>query len=440
MSKNYSRRNVIEMGLGSLAGLSLLDLVGCADATATSSTPQGPAALQMFFWGSTTRDKLTRQAITLFQQKYPNITISSQYAGFDTYWNRLNAQIAGGKAPDLIQMDMRYLAHYVRTAQLLDLNQLIYSQTIDLSDYDPALLDSSKANNTVYGIPMGGNYQCMFYDKLLLAKAAVGPFTEDMTWDTFAQYTAEITKSFGNGVYGSSDNSGDIVAFEIWIRQRNKELYNRDGNLAFDVADVTDWFTYWSEMRKSGACVPIDVQTKLDGVAGPQTSTIVNGKAVFNFSFSNLFESYQKAMTHPLAMVTFPKGPTPGMYLKASMLLSISAQSKYPTQAASFIDFINNDEQGVKALGIERGIPGSIQARTLLNPQLSPAEQATAAYNDMVARGNATRVKEVLDPPAAGQVSDALKHAAQDVGFKRKALADGVKAFYAAAQKAVTQS
>src|SRR5882724_10117603 len=117
MKTVYSRRQIMGIGLGSLAGLTLSGLSGCDAPTATTTqslSDQGPASLQMFFWGSATRDKLTRQAINLFHQRYPDTTIGSQYSGNDTYYIKLDKKIASGITPDLIQMDMRYIAQYVR--------------------------------------------------------------------------------------------------------------------------------------------------------------------------------------------------------------------------------------------------------------------------------------------------------------------------------------
>jgi len=434
MSNRYSRRHVIKKGLGSLASLTILGLAGCQAAN-TSGPESMSVALHLIFWGSTTRNKLTEQAINLFQKSHPGTTIASQYSGFDTYWTLLNRLIAAGKTPDLIQMDMRYLSQYVRKGLLLDLTQLIYNQTIDLSDYNPLLLTSSKANNTVYGIPMGGNYQCMHYDKVFLENAGAGPLPENMTWSTFAEYTTELSKALRYKVYGTSDNSGDITSFEMWIRMRGKELYTHDGNLDFELADVVDWYSYWSNLRKANGCLPTSVQINLDNSNTPSDASIIKGKAVFNTLYSNTYEAYQNATPHQLGMTMIPRGSAPGLYLKASMLMSIAAQTKYPTEAASFISSINNDADTVMALGLERGIPGSIQARLLLNSRLTSTQQIMATYVDSVAKSGYTRVKEVLDPPGAGQVSVLLKQVSRDIGFGRTSAIDGAKMFYADAQK-----
>lgn len=434
MSNRCSRRQVMKKGLGSLASLTMLGLVGCQ--TANTSIPISMStALRLIFWGSTTRNKLTAQAINLFQKSHLGTTIASQYSGFDTYWNILNMLISAGKTPDLIQMDMRYLSQYVRKGLLLDLTQLIYDQTIDLSDYNPLLLASSKANNTVYGIPMGGNYQCMHYDKVFLENAGVGPLPENMTWSTFAEYTTELSKALRYSVHGTSDNSGDITSFEMWIRMRGKELYTHDGSLDFELADVGDWYSYWSSLRKANGCLPTDVQINLDNSNTPSDASIIKGKAIFNTLYSNTYEAYQNATTHQLGMTMIPKGSTPGLYLKPSMLMSIAAQTKYPNEAASFISSINNDVDVVTALGLERGIPGSAQALALLSPRLTPTQQTMAMYVDFVSKSGNTRVKEVLDPPGAGQVSMLLKQVSRDIGLGRTSVTHGTKMFYADARK-----
>ncbi len=434
MSATYNRRQVISLGLGGIAGLSLLGLAGCD--TPVASQAGGPIALKMFFWGSATRDKLTRQTIALFHQSQQNITITSSYSGNDVYYTKLNAQIASGNAPDLIQMDMRYIAQYVRKGILLDLSQLIYNQTIDLSDFDPLLLDSSKVNNSLYGIPLGSNYLCMFYDSTQIDKTTLGPLPDNTTWDTFAQYTTELSNALGNGIYGTSDASGNYDVFEIWIRQRGKELYTVDGNLDFEMADVADWYNYWAGLRKTHACPPANLQATLDLSGAPTDSSVIKSKAVFSHLFTNQYEAFQKATTHPLALAILPKGKGPGIFLKASQLLSVSASSKYPNDAASFVNFVTNDPGALETLGFERGFPGAAHARSLLAPRSTQNQKTITTFMDMVANSGVTRQKEVLDPPAAGQIADILLRVSQEIGLGKTSVANGAQEFYAAAQKA----
>ena len=432
-SATYSRRQMIALGLGAALGLA-----GC-DTSATTAMPSAaPTTLSMVFWGSTTRDKLTKQAIGLFHQANPNVTITSQViSDFIVYWTKLNGMIASGKIPDLIQMDMRYVAQYVRERILLDLTPFIYNQTIDLSDFDPLLLDSSKVNNGIYGIPLGGNYQAYIYDKTAIQQTNIGPLPAIVTWDTFREYTTELTKALGNGIYGTMDQSGEITAFEVWIRQRDKELYDQNGKINFDLADVGDWYSYWDIMRKANACLPMSIQSKMDLTGTPIDSSLIKKKTVFVTFYSNVLQPFQAATTHTLGMTPLPIGPTPGMYLKTSQMLSIATTTKDSTDCARFASFLINNAGGVKALGLERGVPGSIKGRALLNPHLDTTQQAIMAYINLVSNSGITRPREVLDPPGAGQVAILLRKVAHDIGFGKVSVSDGAKEFYTSALKAL---
>jgi pectin-derived oligosaccharide transport system substrate-binding protein len=438
MKTMYSRRQVMGIGLGSLAGLTLSGLAGCdTPATTTQFLPsQGPASLQMFFWGSATRDKFTRQAINLFHKRYPDTTIGSQYSGNDTYYIKLDKKIASGNAPDLIQMDMRYIAQYVRRGTLLDLSQLIYNQTINLSDFDPILLTGSKVNNAIYGVPLGSNYQCMYYDRTLIEKAGLGPVPDNMSWATFGAYATELSRALGGTIYGTADGSVNYDNFEIWIRSRGKELYTQQGKLAFELTDVMDWFNFWSNLRKAKGCVPMGMQATMDLTGTPTDSTVIKGKAVFGHLFSNQYEAFQKATTHTLGLVSYPRENAPGLYLKASQLLSIFANTKYQIQSANFCSFVINDPGAVKALGFERGVPGSLQGLSVLKPQFTPTQQTIVAFMNHIASTGGARIKEVLDPPAAGHIADSLLHIGTDIGNGKISPSDGAKQFYTDAQKA----
>jgi multiple sugar transport system substrate-binding protein len=436
MKTTYNRRQVLAMGAGSMAGLSLLGLAACGG---TSTTAGATKHLQLFFWGSTSRDKLTRQAIQAFEKKHSDVKITSQFTAFDAYWNKLSTQIAGGNAPDLIQMDIRYIAEYVKKGLLLDLTSAISKKTIDLSDFDQTLLTGSLVNGKSYGIPLGGNYQALLYDKDLVAKANA-PIPDTFTWDEFATYCTQLSKALG--IPGSGDESTNVTAFEIWVRQRGEDLYTADGGLGFKQQDAADWFDYWSKMRTAKGCVPIE-QAAEALTGGTPTTNLVKGQAVFSLTLSNLLNAFQALMQHKVGIhltPTGPKGTQAGMYLKTSQLMSISSKTQYVDDSTNFVGFLINDPDGIEAIKVERGIPGSAKARALLLPSLSQTDKDTSNYVDATSKSGQARPKTILDPAGAGAVEQALIRAAQSVGFGKTTVANGAKTFFAEAQKALSQS
>jgi oligogalacturonide transport system substrate-binding protein len=52
-----------------------------------------------------------------------------------------------------------------------------------------------------------------------------------------------------------------------------------------------------------------------------------------------------------------PNATDAGLLAKPSMLFSIGRNTKHPEEAAKLINFLLNDPDGIKALGLARGIP-----------------------------------------------------------------------------------
>jgi multiple sugar transport system substrate-binding protein len=437
-TSSYSRRQFCQIGLASVASMTALGLAGCGS-TGTSGSSQS-TTLQLYFWGPASRNQLTKKAIQAYQTAHPNVTIHSAFSDWSSYWDKLNTQIAGGTIPDLIQMDLAYIAQYANQGVIMDLSDLIGRKAIDTTKQDTTLLENSKYNGKLYGIPLGGNYGGLVYDTDLVKEAGVGAPSTTMSYDQFASYTKELSTALkSKGIYGTVDPSGQIMNFEAWIRQLGKNLYTPDGKLGFEVADVAGWFDYWQKMRTSGACVPAQLQASVAGTSGPDSSLIIQGKAVFDVSWSNQFPSFQGLTKHTLALQMLPTGQQPSLYNKPSQLMSISTKSKNPEIAASFTDFIVNNAKGIQALGLDRGIPGNADAMTVLGSSLDTAQKATLSYMEVVEQNKQVRSLTILPPAGSGDVEDALQKVSQSVSFGQLSVSAGAQSFFQKATQALTK-
>ena len=88
------------------------------------------------------RNKNTQAAIDAYIKANPNVKIAPQPGEFASYWDKLATQTAGGQAPDIIQMDMNYIAEYGNRQALLDLAK------VDVSKFTEGTVDSGKINDT----------------------------------------------------------------------------------------------------------------------------------------------------------------------------------------------------------------------------------------------------------------------------------------------------
>lgn len=130
MKPELSRRRVLQVG----AAMGALALAGCGNGQ-SGDEESGNASLQFAWWGSTERHNKTQAALRAFQKEHPGIKVTTQFSGWDGYWEKLATQTAGGNAPDVIQIDYSYIGEYARRGSLLALDSLS-GDVLDLSEFD----------------------------------------------------------------------------------------------------------------------------------------------------------------------------------------------------------------------------------------------------------------------------------------------------------------
>lgn len=380
------------------------------------------ARLRCFWWGNPDRDRRTKALLDAYSKK-TGTQIAAESLGWGDYWTKLGTQTAGGNAPDLIQMDYRYLFEYARRETLLPLDKLL-----PLPDFSPQERDGGKVDGKLYGVNLGSNSKAMVYDTGMLEKVGVKTMDMNWTWDDFARIAGDISKINPGKYWGASDNSRWEQGFEQWLNQRGKMLYTADGKAAFTRDDVAAWFDLWDKLRKAGAIPPADVGATNNGKV--EEYEITRGLAAMSFVNSNQIVAFQGLNKNKLAISVFPRAKTgsSGHYIKPSQMMSISSRCKAPEEAARIIQFMVNDPEGVKILGIERGVPCSVAARAVLAPELDALGKMQV---DFVAA--LSKVAVALPPPppkGAGEVENLLRRIADSVAFGRTSIKDAAQQFH----------
>jgi multiple sugar transport system substrate-binding protein len=417
-----SRRQIVASAGASLAlGLS-----------PSLSIAQSAARLRCFWWGNPDRDKRTKALLDVYSKK-SGVQIAAESAGWGDYWTKLATQTAGGNAPDLIQMDYRYLFEYARRQTLLPLDKLL-----PLTDFSANDRNGGKVDGKLYGVNLGTNSKAMVYDTGMLAKVGVKTMNPNWTWADFAKITAEISKVNPGKYWGASDNSRWEQGFEQWLNQQGKSLYNADGQASFTKDDVAAWFDLWDKLRKAGSIPPADVGASNTGKV--EEYEVSRGLAAMSFVNSNQIVAFQAINKNSLAISPFPreKAGTSGHYIKPSQMMSISSKTKSPEEAAKIISFMVQAPEGVKILGIERGVPCSSAARATLLPDLDALGKIQIDY---VASVGKTAIPLPPPPPkGAGEIENLLRRVGDAVAFGKTTVADGAAQFHSETIRVLARS
>jgi len=378
--------------------------------------------LRCFWWGNPDRDKRTRTLLNNYAKEF-NLKISAESLGWGEYWTKLGTQVAGGNAPDLVQMDYRYLFEYARRGTLLVLDKLL-----PLPDFNAHDRDSGKVDGKLYAVSLGSNSKAMVYDVGVLQKVGVKTFAADLNWDDFGRIAGEISKINPGKYWGAGDGSRLEQVFEQWLISGGKSLYTVGGKAGFTPDDVTAWFDLWDKLRKADAIPPAQIGAINTGRV--EEYEITRGLAATSFINSNQVVAFQALSKNKLALATYPrvKGGSSGQYVKPAMMMSVSAKSSAPEEAAKVVNYMVANPDGVKALGLERGVPCSPAARALLLPEVDELGKQQIEY--VVAIGKEAVPLPPPPPKGAGEIENLLRRIADSVAFGKVSVKDGARQFH----------
>jgi multiple sugar transport system substrate-binding protein len=412
--------------MGSTATAAYLGLAGLSRAD--------DLLMRMAWWGGQARADLTLKALAAYQQKNPGHTVDTEYLGWDDYWPRLATESSGGNTPDLLQMDIEYLADYASKGVLLDLDSYVGS-ALSVSDFDQAVLDNGKVGGKLFAVANGVNAVAITYNSAAYDEAGVTPPDSTTTWEQFAKLTAEFTaKTKRKGMFGAADGSAAQPVLETWLRQKGKQLYTPEGKLDYDAGDITEWFQMWADMRAAGSVPPGDVQALDQGSI--DNSLFATGRAAIAWANSNEYVAYQSFTPDAVKLAPYPKVGADGkggLYIKPSQFFAVSAKSKNPDAAVGLLSFLLTDPDATAALGGERGIPPSAAVRKALEPAMSPADKLMSDYISNL--GDLAGSLPPPQPPGNGEITDAFNSASQEVSFGAKSPADAAADYIAKVNK-----
>jgi multiple sugar transport system substrate-binding protein len=385
----------------------------------------GATELALAWWGNPTRNKNTEAMIAAYMAANPNVKISGQPGEFSSYWDKLATQTAGGTAPDIIQMDMLYIAEYGTRGALLDLG------SIDTSKFVEGTVESGKINDKLVGVNAGINSALIFANPQIFEKAKMDlPDDTTWTWDQLIEIGAEVASKAGVP-FGVAQLIQSDALFGTLVRQQGKELFTPDG-LGFDVAEAQAWYDFLVKGVKAKAFGTPEQIT--EEVAKPlDQNALVLGNAAMQYYNSNQLEAVSNAAggDYLMEMLRGPsltgKATERKTWYKASMLWSASAKTKNPEAAIAWINWFANEQAAADIDKAERGIPPNTEILAAVTPNLSEAQQAVAKYITDIKPEVANT--PIAPPPGGGTIQEVMGRHATDALFGRTSTAEAAQKF-----------
>jgi ABC-type glycerol-3-phosphate transport system substrate-binding protein len=221
------RRDVLRAaGAGALAAA----LAACASQGSPAVPAVGKEAVKIGFatdWSSGARLENVKQALAIWQQKYPNVAVDLRVGGGGVE-EKIVAEIAAGTQADVVLYTETGVA--ALRQHFVDLMPFIKRDKFDMRDWlavPPALLFQGGQ----YGMPFQRNSNCWFVNKTLFQREGVALPTDKWTWDDMAEAARKLTKpgqQWGLEVSpGQLNNSRDTLGGLLW--SNGGDLVSKDG-------------------------------------------------------------------------------------------------------------------------------------------------------------------------------------------------------------------
>jgi len=414
-------------GVG-VALVSLLALAGCSGDGGGEATPTGgfdpeeEIELHIAWWGNDERAAIMAEAIDLFEEEYPNITVVEEPVGApDDLFNRLATDFASGTAPDVFALGGAKPQEYGAAGALLDLATV--SEYLPTGNYEDFTLTNAIVDDTLYGLPTGGNAIGVLVNPTIFEQAGVDLPDDSWTWEDFVDIANEISANAGDGIVGLDLRIQDILGTYV-AQYTDTGIYDWEGNLAVDAGTIQDWYEMEQGLVADGGLPDPSVIVEHWNVT-PDLSLFGTGRAGMAFSYSNQIGAYQAGSGSEVEILTPPTSTSlSGVAVLPSQFWAIASQSKHPEAAALLVDWLLNQPAAAEIILANRGLPFNPETLAVVEPLLAPADAQAAAY-----LGRVLEVGVVAPPqPAGGAILNELSQRIEsDILFGNSSAADGAQ-------------
>jgi multiple sugar transport system substrate-binding protein len=333
-----------------------------ASAAAGCGTYAGPPVkITYAMWGDTTELANQQKIVDAFQALNPNITVKVSVADWDSYWPKLQTDLAGGNAPDVFLMDGPLYPDYQTRDQLLDLGPFIAKDGFDTGGLvDLAVQDFTAPDGHLYGLPRDLNTIALFYNKTMFD--AAGLTYPDATWDwsKLVDAATKLTKTSGGktsqwGFYTETTDMENYWSSLVW--QAGGDILSADKKtVAIDTDQAAAGLQFLQDLIYKDKVMP-------QPVAGGSGDAFENGQAAMEANGSWLVPTHQAAGLS-FGVAPLPKGPAgQATSVNPSGVVAYKG-SKSPDAAWEFIKCYTGPKLQAMVASLKASMPANKQVLT----------------------------------------------------------------------------
>ncbi len=436
--KKYSRT------MGSIAAIAVgaLALTACTGAGSSNASGKVEGTIGYGFWGNPGRGDKVAAVTNLFSTKYPDVKVEAEVADYLAYIERLTVRAAGNELPCATAMQSTFLAQYANNEVLRPLDDLIESGQIDTTDIPADVLESGKIDGKQYMIPTGTFVRLMAYNADMVSAAGIKPPTDDMTWEDYAKWLADLQPALPAGVFAGEDNGGLLFTLSSWVVGHGGEVFTEDNKLGFDKKMLADYFQYWLDLRRAGVIVPPEKIPEQNGaleLTPMALGTAVSGTRDVPHIYITEQALAKAGLPGNVEAVSVPsENPEKSANILGANGISIPESCDNVPTAAAWINFFSNDVDAALAFQSDNGILTNTKAQEAVLAKAEIPEgvkQNVTIFRELTEAGDLSTSRY---PSGLNTVTNELLRLYQAAAFGEMSVDAAVDAFFVSAEDALS--
>ncbi|MBI3747254.1 MAG: sugar ABC transporter substrate-binding protein, partial [Chloroflexi bacterium] len=328
---------------------------------AACGTYSGPATtISYAMWGDTTELANQQKIVDAFSALNPSITVKVTVADWDSYWPKLQTDLAGGNAPDVFLMDGPLFADYQTRDQLLDLSPLITRDGFDTTQLaELAVKDFAGADGHQYGLPRDLNTIALFYNKTMFDAAGIAYPDDTWDWAKLVEVATKLTKPAGApnqwGFYTETTDMENYWSSLVW--QAGGDILSPDKkSVVIDTDQAASGIQFLQDLIYKD-------KVMAQPVPGGTGDAFENGQAAMEANGSWLVPTHEAAGLN-FGVAPLPKGPAGQATSVNPSGVVVYKGTKSADAAWEFVKCYTGPEMQAKIADLEASMPVNLQVLT----------------------------------------------------------------------------
>lgn len=369
--------------------------------TAPTTDTADKKDVELNFWTislSPNFDDYIKGRIKKFEEQNPGVTVKWTDLPYGSMENKLLTSIAGGKSPDVVNLNTGMTMTLAGKNALVDLNKEASAE--QRSIYFEDLYNSTKIGDSAYAFPWYYGLSVFAYNKKIYEEAGLDPKNPPKTYEELKQHAIAIKEKTGKyGFVPSYNPPADFYFLGVPIISEDKK------KITVNTPEALEWARWNKELYDRGIVpkesLSADANYITDKYQAGKISALITGA-----QFLSRVKANSKTVYDNTLIAKMPLLKEGGNVHAGLMNVVVPMMSKNHKEAIAFANFITNDESQLEFCKIVNILPSSKKAAAdpfFTQGGTDPESQAKVITAQMAALGKdfslgIKRESEVLEP------------------------------------------